>query len=118
MEKVFIKFFCDMGDDLHDIMLDENKANSKILNNFLKPKNLEAVVTMCDGFEYFSKRNDFVEISSTYNFSKQEKIELVKILKNFVGYGDIESEDNEIMLNNKSSLKNAIFYQIDDIMEV
>lgn len=95
MEKVFIKFFCDMGDDLHDITLDENKANSKILKNFLKPKNLEAVVTVCDGFEYFSKRNDFVEISSVYKFSKQEKIELVKILKNFVGYGDIKSEDNE-----------------------
>ena len=118
MEKVFIKFFCDMGDDLHDIMLDENKVNLKVLNSFLKPKNLEAVVTVCDGIEYCSKRNDFVEISSTYNFSKQEKIELVKILKNFVGYGYIESEDDEIVLNNKSSLRNAIFYQVDDIMEI
>lgn len=118
MGKVFIKFFTDMGCDLHDLMLDANKTNVKLLNNFLKPKKLKAVVIMCDGVEYCSKRNDFVEISSTYKFSKQEKLKLVEILKNFICYGNIECENGETTLNSESSLKNAVFYQLDDIIEI
>ena len=118
MKKIFIKFFCNMGNDLHDIISNENKANQKILNDFLKPKKLQAIITVHNDVEYCCHRNDFVEISSTYKFSKQEKAEFVEILKNFIGYGDIKNENNEIVLNNKSSLKNVIFYQVGDIVEI
>ena len=119
MQQVFIKFFINSDDETYDSDKEAQMIEQE-LRDFLKTKNLkptlvffDRITSACGGFE-----ENFIEVSSTYEFKQKEKLELVKLLAKFTHVGMQKDRDGRIVPFMEPKLKKVVFIKLDSVIKV